>query len=107
MPTTISAIPHNMSASIGMPARAKPVLRAIQNIGKCRSTPALTIAEPTQNASALRRAEKENHSVETRAMVVPWARNIFPLKRLPVDPSPTDPKLVIEERKIGAVARQD
>jgi hypothetical protein len=37
----------------------KPLLRAIQNIGKCRIMPALTATEPAQKASALRRSDRK------------------------------------------------
>jgi hypothetical protein len=39
-----------------MPARMKPCVRAIQNIGTWRNTPMLTITDPTQKSSALRRS---------------------------------------------------
>jgi hypothetical protein len=45
---------------MGMPDMLKPVFRAIQNIGKCRTTPTLTTAEPIQKANAFRRCEKWN-----------------------------------------------
>ncbi len=49
-----------MPASMGIPDMLKPELRAIQNIGRCSTTPTLTTAEPIQNASALRRCENWN-----------------------------------------------
>jgi len=67
MPSTISAMPQYMPVSMGMPARTKPMLRPIQNIGRCKRTPALTIAEPNQNASALRRSAKENEALLTES----------------------------------------
>ena len=38
----------------------KPLFRAIQNMGRCRTTPTVTTPEPIQNASALRRSENWN-----------------------------------------------
>ena len=49
-------MPKIMPGSIGMPASTKPMLRAIQNIGRCSSTPAVTTPEPSQKPSALRRS---------------------------------------------------
>ena len=51
-------MPNSMPGSMGMPDMLKPVLRAIQNMGRCRTTPTLTTDEPIQKASALRRCEK-------------------------------------------------
>jgi hypothetical protein len=57
MPPTISAIPASMPGSMGMPARENPCARAIQNIGRWSITPMLTIKDPSQKSSALRRSE--------------------------------------------------
>src|ERR1700722_4569033 len=69
----MSAMPSNMPGSIGIPANTKPVLRAIQNIGKCRITPTPTIAEPNQKASALRPSADNIRRSDTN----PWERDVI------------------------------
>src|SRR5690348_93646 len=49
----ISPIPRNMPVLIAIPARRKPVIRPIQNIGRCKTTPDATMAQPPQKASIL------------------------------------------------------
>src|SRR5882724_2151478 len=51
---------RSMPPSMGIPDMLEPEFRAIQNIGRCSTTPTLTTAEPIQNASALRRSENWN-----------------------------------------------
>src|ERR1700680_1496657 len=63
MPRTISSMPISIPKSIGMPDILNPVFRAIQNIGRCRMTPILTTAEPTQKANELRRCENWNEEL--------------------------------------------
>ena len=58
MPATISAMPAYMPMSIGMPTSWKPMSRPIQNIGRCRPTPAVTTAQPSQKAQTWRRSER-------------------------------------------------
>src|SRR5580765_3556229 len=53
MPRTMSAIPRSMPGLIGIPASRNPVMRPIQNIGRCRITPVPTMADPPQKASLL------------------------------------------------------
>src|SRR5665213_1194069 len=58
MPATISAMPQSMGASIGMPARRKPLSRPIQNIGRCMTTPAVTATQPAMKAQRWRRSAR-------------------------------------------------
>ena len=60
----ISPMPTIIPLSIGMPARRKPMPRAIQNIGRCSKTPAVTATQPASRARRLERSVSDGLMVK-------------------------------------------
>src|SRR2546430_1064523 len=71
-PAMIKYMPKIMLGSIGMPARTKPLLWPIQNIGTCNRTPMTTAMQPRPKAQTPRLPRKTLASIIYGSWCANW-----------------------------------